>query len=110
MIIKKLIRNQPNIVQLGQEIKEWVAWLTDQHLVAGVAEQAEEETVGLTGAGGENDLLRIDRGSVIAIVKADCFPRPAKTSWIRFVSQGERVVERGQKRLGVVGKATLGWI
>ena len=61
MIVEKLIGNQPHVVQLGQEIEQRVARLADQHLVPGIAEQAEEETVGLAGAGGEKDLLRIDR-------------------------------------------------
>ena len=63
MIVEKLIGNQPHVVQLGQEIEQWVTGLADQHLIPGIAQQPEEEAVGLAGAGGEKDLLRIYAGS-----------------------------------------------
>ena len=68
MIVEELIGNQPHVVQPGQEIEQWVAGLADQHLVARVAEQPEEEAVGLAGTGGEKDLIWIYRGSMVAVV------------------------------------------
>src|SRR5579872_2435519 len=49
VIVEKRIRNKPHIIELGQEIEERIAGLADQHLVAGIAEQAEEEAVSLAG-------------------------------------------------------------
>src|ERR1700722_17616828 len=110
MIVKELIGHQPHIVQPGQKIKERVARLADQHLVAGIAEQAEEEAVRLAGASSENDLLRIDSRPMIAVIQTDGLTRQAKTPWIRFVEQSKRVVERGKNRLRIVSEAALGWI
>ena len=53
VIVEKLIGNQPHVVEPGQEIEEGIAWLANQHLVAGIAQQPEQEAVGLAGAGGE---------------------------------------------------------
>src|SRR5580700_10211875 len=59
VIVEKLIRDQPHVVQPGQEVEQRVARLANQHLVPRIAEQPEEEAVGLAGAGSEKDLFRI---------------------------------------------------
>ncbi len=81
VIVEKLIRDQPHIVQPGQEVEQWVARLANQHLVPRIAEQPEEEAVGLAGAGGEKDLLRIYRCSMVTVIEADRLARRAKTPW-----------------------------
>ena len=96
VIVDKRIGDQPHIIELGQEIEERVAGLADQHLVAGIAEQAEEETVGLAGAGGEKNVFRIDCGSMVTVIEAYGLARRAQAPWIRLVVQGRRIIEGGQ--------------
>ena len=105
MIVEKLIRNQPHVIQLGQEIKQRVPRLADQYFIPGVAEQAEEKTVGLAGAGGEKDLFRVDPGSMVAVIAADRLARREKAPGIRFIAQGFRIAKRTQNGGYIVGKA-----
>src|ERR1700691_2582119 len=91
MIVEELIGNQPHVVQPGQEIEQRVAGLADQHLFARVAEQPEQEAVGLAGAGGEKDLIRIYRSSMVAVIEADRLAGGAETPRFRFVAQRRRI-------------------
>jgi hypothetical protein len=75
MVVEKLIGSQPHVIQPSQEIEQRVTWLADQHLVAGIAEQPEEEAVSLAGTGGKNDLLGIYVGSMVSVIAADGLAR-----------------------------------
>ncbi len=110
MIVEKLIGDQPDVVQTGQEIKQRIARLADQHLVPRIAEQPEKETVGLAGTGGEKDLLRIHAGSMVAVIAADGLTRGAKAPRIRLVVQGFRAAKGPQNRGCIQGKAAGGWV
>src|SRR5208337_1256122 len=60
-----------HIVQHGQKVKERIARLCYENLAACIAEQPEEEAVGLAGAGGQHDLLRLESNAMVRIVGAD---------------------------------------
>src|SRR5271156_699264 len=96
VIVEKLIGNKTHIIEPGQEIEERVARLANQYLVARITEQPEEEAVGLAGAGGEKNLFRIDRGSMVTVIEAYRLARRAQAPWIRLVMEGCRIIEGGQ--------------
>ena len=48
---------EAHVVELGDEVEERIAGAGDEDLVAWIAEEAEEEAVGLAGAGGEADVV-----------------------------------------------------
>ncbi len=56
MIVEELVGNQLYIIQPGEKVKQWIARLSNQYLVARIAQQPEEEAVGLARARGEKDL------------------------------------------------------
>ena len=108
MIVEERIGDEAHVVQLGQKIEQGVAGLPDQHLIARIAEQAEEEAVAFAGTGGEKDLIGIDGNCVVTIILADGLARGAQTLGIRLVLERGRVVERRQNRRSIVGKAATG--
>src|SRR3974377_2210097 len=57
VVIHQFVRDETNVVEIGQKIKEWVAGCGHQHAIARVAQQAKYKRVGLAGAGGENKVI-----------------------------------------------------
>ena len=78
MIVEERIRDEAHVIQLGEKIEQWVAGLPDQHFIARIAEQPEEETVGFAGTGSQKDLIGIDGGCVVTIVEADGLARAVR--------------------------------
>src|SRR5271155_2730421 len=104
VIVEKLVGNKAHIVELGQKIEQRVTWLPDQDLVARITKKPEEKAVGFAGAGGKEDLLRVERSAMVMIVAAYGLASGAQALWIRIVKQRRRVYEWRQDRR-VVGKA-----
>src|SRR5271156_2854951 len=109
VIVEKLIGNKVDVVELGQKIEQRVTWLPNQNLVAGIAKKPEEKAVGFAGAGGKEDLLRIDRGAMVTIVAAYGPASGAQALWIRIIKQRRGVSEWREDRR-VVGKAAAGGV
>jgi hypothetical protein len=101
---------EDDVVELGDEVEEGVAGAGDEDLVAGVAEEAEEEAVGLAGAGGEADAVGGDVGGVIAIVGGDRFSRGDHAERVGGVAQGGGCGEWGEELRGVVVEAAEGGV
>jgi hypothetical protein len=108
MIVEKFIGSEPNVVELRQEIEERVARLADQHFIAGIAQEAEEEAVSLAGASGEEDLPGIGCGSVVTVVEAYGLTGCAQTPGVRFVLQSRPVLEWEQSGHRVISEAAGG--
>src|SRR5580698_334721 len=68
MVVEKCIRNQSHVIERGQKIKEWITRLRNQNLVAGIAEQAKHIAVCLARAGGEENMRRVNFGTMFLIV------------------------------------------
>ena len=104
IVVKERVRDQPNIVQIGEKIEERIARLRNQHLVPRIAKQPKKVAVSLAGAGCQEEVLRIDRGSMPGIVAGHGFPRLQQAFRIRIVVQRRRGLQRTQNRLGIVCK------
>ena len=60
VVVEELVGRQTDIVELRQEVDERIARLGNQHLISRIAQQPEEEAVGLAGAGGQEKMLGIE--------------------------------------------------
>jgi hypothetical protein len=100
---------EADVVEGGEEVEERVAGLQDEDFVRWVAEQAEEKAVGLAGAGGEDDLLGIERDAVGSIVSRDGLASGEEAVGLRVVVEGARIGERGEQGRRV-GEAAAGGI
>src|ERR1700677_99897 len=109
-IVEERIRNEAYVVQLGKKIKQWITRLPDQHLIARIAEQAEEKTVGFACTGGEKDLVGIHGGCVVTVVAADSLAGRAQASGIRLVLKRAWVLQRRKNRRSIVGEAATGGV
>ena len=67
-IVVQRVLAEDDVVKLRDEVEERIAGPRYEHLVAGIAEQAEEKAVGLAGAGGEAEVVDSDVGAVVAVV------------------------------------------
>ena len=57
VIVKQRIARELYVIHISQEVEEWIAGSGDQEFVAGIAEQAKNERVSFTGAGGEEQIV-----------------------------------------------------
>ena len=87
VVVEEGIRNEADIADLGEEVEEGVAWPGDEDFVIGIAKQTEEEAVGLAGAGGKDDLIGLERGSVAGVIGTDRFPGEEQAARVGFVVQ-----------------------
>ena len=101
---------EADVVEGGEEIEERVAGLQDEDFVAGVREQAEEKAVGFAGAGGEDDLLRIECNAVVGIVGADGLAGGEEAAGLGIVVEGAGIGERGEqgRRVGEAAARGIG--
>src|ERR1017187_5402646 len=83
-----------HIVKSGEKVKERVTRLRHENFASRVAEQAEQEAVGLAGACGQNDLAWLDSNAVHGIVGADGFSRRKNSPGLRIVVESLRIGER----------------
>jgi hypothetical protein len=60
VVIEEGIGLEVDVLEIGEVVEEGIAGLGNEDLVAGIAEEAEEVSVGLAGAGGQGDVARID--------------------------------------------------
>ncbi len=86
-----------HIVQHREKVEERVARLRDQDFAARIAEEAEEEAVGLAGAGGEDDLAGIEDDAVVGVIAANSLTCAKQASGLRIVVQGLGIGERRQQ-------------
>ena len=69
--------------EAGQVIEEGIAGLIEDNFVARIAEQPEQEAVGLAGAGCQHNLLGLERDTVLRVVGADGLARWLQAAWLR---------------------------
>ena len=89
-VVLEVVRARPHRVQRGQVLEERVARRRHEHLVAGIAEQFEQDRVRLARAGGQHDAVARHAHAAAAEVPHDRVAR-----------------RRHAERLGRVGEA--GW-
>ena len=53
MVVDERVTHEPYVLNIGQEIEKRIARSGNQKFVAGIAQRAEDERVGLARAGGE---------------------------------------------------------
>jgi hypothetical protein len=109
LVVYQWRRLDSHIVKHSEKVEKRIAWLRNKDLVARIAEETEEETVGLAGAGCENDLFGIERLAELRIVPADGLTRPETASWLGIVVQSFGICKRGEQS-GRVLEAAAGWI
>ena len=104
-----LERVRPDVDQLEprEVLEQRVARHRHQHLVAGVAEELEEERVGLARAGREDHARRVDRSAGGVDPLGDRLAGARQAERMRVVAQPRRPAERGQ-RLGRIREADPG--
>jgi hypothetical protein len=73
-------------VKARKVVEQRVGRCRNQHPVARIAKEAEEEAVGLTGGGCEEDVAGIDLGALSSELLCDGEPRHHRTPWVGFVS------------------------
>src|SRR5215472_5311929 len=96
MIVKKRVRDQVNVFEVGKKLKQRVTRLRHQDFIARIAQKPEDERIALAGAGGENDLVSRDgrlRCSAIFVVGRYRLARRQHSLRIGMVTQGPLVAE-----------------
>ena len=57
MVVDERIADEFYVVEIGEEIEEWIGGTGDQNLVAGIAKQAKKVRVCFAGAGSEEKIV-----------------------------------------------------
>lgn len=57
VIVEERVADELNVEEIGEEFEERIAGGGDENFVAGIAEEAKDEGVGLAGAGGEENIF-----------------------------------------------------
>ena len=104
-VVGQAITHRPNPFQSRQVVEERIARLWDQHGVARIAEQLEQQRVRLAGAGGDHDLVAVDRGRHRTVTACDRFARRCEAQWRRIVTVYRARAERVAQCLGRVREA-----
>ena len=92
-VLEQRVGIEADVVEIGEEVEEWIAGLRDQHGVSGIAEQAKEEAVRFAGAGGQDQVFGIDWGVVAGVVGGDGLAGAGQALRVRVVSDGSAVCE-----------------
>ena len=86
VIVVERITHQLYILNIGEEREERIAGLGDQDFIAWIAERAEDEGIGLAGAGGEDDALsRHFGGARFGVVCGNCPSSDQQSPRLRVV-------------------------
>jgi hypothetical protein len=109
IVIEERVLAECDVVEAGDEVEEWVTGAGDQDLVVRVAEEPEEEAVGLAGAGGEAEAVGRDRRAEVGIVGRNGLTRGEHSQRVGVVVQRSGVSQR-REQIGVVGEAAVGGI
>ena len=110
MIVEKLIRDQFYVLQVGQKLEQRIAWDWHENFIAGIAEQAENEGVGLAGAGGEQDAIRRDLGGQGMVILGDGLARTEQTLGLGLIAEGLGRGKRFQDGGRIVGQVNAGGV
>ena len=95
---------QPHRLQRRQEVEERIARPRHQHAVAGIAQQLEQQRVGLAGAGGEDQVAGVDGEAALGVARGDGAPGLRQALRRGFVGGGARVAQGGGDALRGVGQ------
>ena len=106
MVIKKRIALQPHILEVRQKIKQRIARLRHQHLIARVAQQPEQIPIPLAGARRQHQRSRVNTCPVVRVILCHGLSRRSHPTRIRVIHQSPRLRQRPQDRLGIVLKPT----
>jgi hypothetical protein len=91
---------EAHIVERGEKVEERISGLCDEDFIAGIAKQAEEEAVRLAGAGGEQQLVGIERHAVAGVVFTDSLARGENAFGLRIVVKRAGIGERLEQGAG----------
>ena len=75
VIVKQRIADELYVIHVGQKIKERITGRGDQEFVAGIAEQAKNERVSFTGAGGEEQIVDGNMLAAFGVIVAHSLAR-----------------------------------
>ncbi len=107
VVVHQRIRHQPYIFDLRQKIEQRIARLSDQHLVARIAQQAEQPAVRFARAGRQKNPFRPGLRAPSRVIPAHRLARPRHSARLRIVDQRLAIPERRQNPRLVVRKAAL---
>lgn len=110
VVVDEGVADKFDVIEIGEEIEEWVAGAEDENFVAGIAEKAEEVRVGFAGAGGEEEVARRDVSANRTIVGSDGFASGGEALGGGFVANGGGGLKRCENRGFIIGKAAFGGI
>ena len=85
LVVNQGIRDNPNIVQSGQEVKKGVAGLRHQDGVSRVGEKAENVGISFAGASGQEDLPRIKRDPALGVIACHRLARGEQAAGVGLV-------------------------
>ena len=109
VVVDERHRFDAHIVQHSQKVEERIAGLGNKNFAARVAKQPEKKAISLAGAGGQRDLLGLERNAMAGIVIADGLAGAQQAARLRIVVECLGVRER-RKKLGIIGKAAAGGV
>lgn len=110
VVVEERIGLEMYIFEVGEKVEEWVTWLSDEHLIASIAEQAKEIAITFTGAGRQEQGLRTDIGLMICVVGRYSFASKMHSAGVRIVEECARVAQGSKDGLNIVLKATCSGI
>src|SRR3974390_1673233 len=88
VVVYEFVWHQLHVIQVRQKVEQRVTRFRHQEKISWVAQQAENERVCLAGAGGQHDVLGIDRAFLLRVVGGNCLPRSSQSLGDRLVDQG----------------------
>src|SRR5690349_5916596 len=75
VIVKERIADEFYVIHVREEIKERITGRGNQEFVAGIAEQAKNERVSFTGAGGEEQIVEGNMLAAFSVIVRDSMAR-----------------------------------
>ena len=100
-VVRERVAAHGDRLEPGQELEQRIARPRDQHLVAGVAQQLEQEAVGLAGAGVEQHAVGAERGAAAREVGGDGGARGGEAEGRRLVAPGLVPCQRREQVRGI---------
>ena len=97
VIVAEMVMAKLHVIDLREIIEERIRRPGNKDAFARVAEELEDQRIGLAGAGGEEDVGRVNADTLLPVVVANSFARREKPSRLRPVAQRLRVGERGEQ-------------
>src|SRR5215469_752396 len=115
-IVYQRIMRLPNIGKAGNIFEERITWSRCQDFIFNIAQQAKNVSISFASAGGDHDVVRIERASAgkkpgtARVVIRNRLARSSPTAAFRLITQTAPVAQRRENALLGIMKTAGGGV